>query len=217
MSSPSPNSLAELAVRDLTERLASRAPTPGGGSASALGGALAAALVQMVCELTVGRPEYEDVDPLARQMGDAAGELRIALLAAADEDAIAYELVAEARRLPRGTDEEKADRRAAIAEASVTATEVPLLVMRLAGEVLDLAARLAPIGNRNAVSDAGVAALFAAAAARGAAFNVAINLPALPEGHVLRPEATRRLAELEATVPLREHEALAAVEARIAG
>jgi formiminotetrahydrofolate cyclodeaminase len=217
MSSPSPNSLGELAVRDLTERLASRAPTPGGGSASALGGALAAALVQMVCELTVGRPEYEDVDPLARQMGDAAGELRIALLAAADEDATAYELVAEARRLPRGTDEEKADRRAAIAEASVTATEVPLRVMRLAGEVLDLAARLAPIGNRNAVSDAGVAALFAAAAARGAAFNVAINLPALPDDHVLRPEATRRLAELEATVPLREHEALAAVEARIAG
>jgi formiminotetrahydrofolate cyclodeaminase len=216
MSSPSP-SLAELTVRDLTERLASRAPTPGGGSASALGGALAAALVEMVCELTVGRPEYEDVDPLARQMGTAAGELRTALLAAAEEDAAAYDAVAEARRLPRETDDEKAARRAAIGEASVRATEVPLRVMRLASEVLDLAARMAPIGNRNAISDAGVAALFAASAARGAAFNVAINLPALPEGHELRAEATRRLAELEASVPLREHEALAAVEQRIAG
>jgi formiminotetrahydrofolate cyclodeaminase len=216
MSSPSP-SLAELTVRDLTERLASRAPTPGGGSASALGGALAAALVEMVCELTVGRPEYEDVDPLARQMGTAAGELRTALLAAAEEDAAAYDAVAEARRLPRETDEEKAARRTAIGEASVRATEVPLRVMRLASEVLDLAARMAPIGNRNAISDAGVAALFAASAARGAAFNVAINLPALPEGHELRAEATRRLAELEASIPLREHEALAAVEQRIAG
>jgi formiminotetrahydrofolate cyclodeaminase len=216
MNSPSP-SLAELTVRDLTERLASRAPTPGGGSASALGGALAAALVEMVCELTVGRPEYEDVDPLARQMGTAAGELRAALLAAAEEDAAAYDAVAEARRLPRETDEEKAARRTAIGEASVRATEVPLRVMRLASEVLDLAARMAPIGNRNAISDAGVAALFAASAARGAAFNVAINLPALAEGHELRAEATRRLAELEASIPLREHEALAAVEQRIAG
>ena len=89
--------------------------------------------------------------------------------------------------------------------------------MRLASEVLDLAARMAPIGNRNAVSDAGVAALFAAAAARGAAFNVAINLPSLPEGHALRAEATRRLAEQEAGLAAREHEALAAVEQRISG
>ena len=102
-------------------------------------------------------------------------------------------------------------------DATVTATEVPLRVIHLAAEVLGLAARVAPIGNRNAISDAGVAALLAAAAARGAAFNVAINLPGLPEGHALRAEGTRRLADLEATVPLREHEALDAVERRIAG
>jgi glutamate formiminotransferase/formiminotetrahydrofolate cyclodeaminase len=125
--------------------------------------------------------------------------------------------VAAARRLPRGSDEEKAARRSAIGEASVTATEVPLRVMQLATEVLGLAARVAPIGNRNAISDAGVAALFAAAAARGAAYNVTINLPSLPDGHDLRAEATRRLAELEASVPQREHEALEAVERRIAG
>jgi glutamate formiminotransferase/formiminotetrahydrofolate cyclodeaminase len=99
----------------------------------------------------------------------------------------------------------------------VAATEVPLRVVHLATEVLGLAARMAPIGNRNAISDAGVAALLAAAAARGAAFNVTINLPSLPEGHALRSDAARQLAELEATVPLREHEALDAVERRIAG
>ncbi len=217
MSSAPPPSLAELTVRDLTERLASRAPTPGGGSASALGGALGAALVEMVCELTVGHPQYEEVDPVARQIGAAAGELRVALLDAAQEDAAAYDRVAEARRLPRETDDEKAARKAAIADASVAATEVPLRVMRLALDVLDLAARMAPIGNRNAISDAGVAALFAAAAARGAAFNVAINLPALPDDHPLRLDGARRLAELESAVAQREGEALAAVRQRIAG
>jgi formiminotetrahydrofolate cyclodeaminase len=171
----------------------------------------------MVCELTVGRPQYEEVDPIARQIGTAAGELRVSLLTAAEDDAAAYDRVAEARRLPRGTDDEKAERTAAIGAASVTATEVPLRVMRLALEVLNLAARMAPIGNRNAISDAGVAALFAAAAARGAAFNVAINLPSLPADHPLRSDAARRLAELEPAIREREDEALAAVRQRIAG
>ena len=125
--------------------------------------------------------------------------------------------MAEARRLPRETDEQKTARKAAVAEASITATEVPLRVVRLALDVLDLAARMAPIGNRNAISDAGVAALFAAAAARGAAFNVAINLPALPQDHPLRGDGARRLAELEAAVAKREGEALAAVRQRIGG
>lgn len=212
MSSPS---IAELTVRDLTERLASRAPVPGGGSASALSGALGAALVQMVCELTVGRPEYEEVDPVARQIGTAAGELRASLLTAAEEDATAYLAVVGARRMPRDSDEERATRKAAIAETSVAATEVPLRIARLAADVLDLAADIAPIGNRNAVSDAGVAALLAATAARGAALNVTINLPWLPEGHALRAGAPTRLAELEARVARRENETLATVRQRM--
>lgn len=208
-------SLAELTVRDLTERLASRAPVPGGGSASALAGALGAALVEMVCELTVGKPEYEDVDPVARQIGAAAGELRGSMLAAAEEDAAAYLDVVTARRLPRETDEERAARKAAIGEASLAATEVPLRVVRLAADVLDLAASIASIGNRNAVSDAGAAALLAAAAARGAALNVRINLPSLPDAHPLRADAAAQLAELDASVTKREAEALAAVSQRM--
>ena len=214
MSSPS---LAELTVRDLTERLASRAPVPGGGSASALAGALGAALVEMVCELTVGKPEYEDVDAVARQISASAGELRGSLLAAAEEDAAAYLDVVAARRLPRDGDEERAARKAAIGEASVAATEVPLRVARLATEVLELAASIASVGNRNAVSDAGAAALLAAAAARGAALNVRINLPSLPEAHPLRADAAARLAELDSRVSKREAEALAAVSQRMSG
>lgn len=214
MSSPP---LAELTVRDLTERLASRAPVPGGGSASALVGALGAALVEMVCELTLGKPEYEEVDPVARQIGAAAGELRGSLLAAAEEDATAYLAVVVARRLPRDGDEQRAARKAAIGEASVAATEIPLRVARLAAKVLDLAASIASIGNRNAVSDAGAAALLAAAAARGAALNVRINLPSLPDAHPLRAEAGVRLAELDSSVTKREAEALATVSRRMSG
>jgi len=212
MSSPP---LAELTVRDLTERLASRAPVPGGGSASALAGALGAALVEMVCELTLGKPEYEEVDPVARQIGAAAGELRSSLLTAAEEDATAYLAVVAARRLPRDDDQERAARKVAIGEASVAATEVPLRVARLAAKVLDLAASIASIGNRNAVSDAGAAALLAAAAARGAALNVRINLPSLPDSHRLRAEAGVRLAELGSSVTKREAEALATVSRRM--
>jgi len=212
MSSPS---LTELTVRELTERLASHDPVPGGGSASALAGALGAALVGMVCELTVGRAEYADVDPVARQIGAAAGELRRSLLAAAEEDAAAYLALVAARRLPRDADDERAARKTAIGEATVAATEVPLRVARLAAEVLDLASGIAPIGNRNAVSDAGVAALLAAAAARGAAFNVTINLPSLPEGHPLRAAVRAQLAALDSRVTNREAEALAAVNQRM--
>ena len=212
MSSPP---LAELTVRDLTQRLASSAPVPGGGSASALAGALAAALVEMVCELTVGRPEYEDVEPVARQIGAAAAELRGSLLAAAEEDAAAYLALVAARHLPRDSEDERAARRSAIGESAVAATEVPLRVTRLAAEVLDLAAGIAPIGNRNAASDAGVAALLAAAAARGAALNVTINLPSLPDGHPLHTDATARLAELESRVTRREAEVQAAVSQRM--
>lgn len=213
----SSQSIAELTVRDLTARLASRAPVPGGGSASALSGALGAALVEMVCQLTLGRPEYADVDPVARQIGTAAGELRASLLTAAEEDAAAYLMVVAARRMPRDSGEERAARKAAVGEASVAATEVPLRIARLAAEVLDLAAGIAPIGNRNAVSDAGVAALLAATAVRGASLNVTINLPSLPEGHALRSDGPKRLAELEARVARREGEALAAVRQRMPG
>ncbi|MDQ5839549.1 MAG: cyclodeaminase/cyclohydrolase family protein, partial [Chloroflexota bacterium] len=185
------------------------------GSASALAGALGAALVEMVCELTLGKPEYEEVDTVARQIGAAAGELRGSLLAAAEEDATAYLAVVAARRLPRDGDEQRAARKAAIGEASVAATEVPLRVARLAAKVLDLAASIASIGNRNAVSDAGAAALLAAAAARGATLNVRINLPSLPDAHPLRAQAGGRLAELDSSVTKREAEALAAVSHRM--
>jgi len=213
----STTSLADLTVRDFAERLASHAPVPGGGSASALAGALGAALVEMICALTTGRAEYADVEAVARQAGAAAADLRSALLVAADDDAAAYEAVVMARKLPRGTDDEKAARATAVAEATVGATEVPLRIARLSSEVLELAASMAALGNARAVSDAGVAALLAAAALRGAALNVMINVPYLPDGHPLASEAPARVEELEAAAAAREGQALATVDQRLGG
>ena len=103
----------------------------------------------------------------------------------------------------------------AVSEATVGATEVPLRIARLASEVLELASSMATLGNARAVSDAGVAALLAAAALRGAALNVMINVPYLPQGHALATEAPARLAELETAAAAREGQALATVEQRM--
>lgn len=209
--------MADLSVRDLLDRLASREPAPGGGSASALTGALGAALVEMVCALTAGRAEYAEVDPMIRQLAAAAADLRTALTAAAEEDADAYGAVVAARRLPRETDDQRAVRSPAVIEATVLATEVPLRVARLGSEVLDLALAVAPIGNRHAISDAGVAAALAAAAVRGAALNVRINLPSLPAEHPLRATAAETLDQLEATLAPREQAVAEAVATRMPG
>jgi formiminotetrahydrofolate cyclodeaminase len=189
--------LSQLPLSDLTARLASREPIPGGGSASAIAGAMGAALVGMVAELTVGRRDAlahaAEIEPIR----DEAARLRAELLGLAEADAAAYEAVVRARRLPRGVDEEAEVRRAAIATATRGATEAPLRIARTAASVLELAHRLAPIGNPNAASDAGVAALLAAAAVRGAALNVRINLPYLAADDPLRAQAPGELAGLE--------------------
>jgi formiminotetrahydrofolate cyclodeaminase len=210
-------SLSDLSVRDLTDRLASQAPVPGGGSAAALGGAIAAALVGMVAELTIGRAGYERHDEAARAARHQATELRLELLDLADRDAVAYGEVSAARKLPRGTDEERAHRTRELRRAMLEAARIPLQTARVAREVLDLAVRIAPIGNRNAISDAGVAAQLATAAVRGAILNVRINLPSLPADEPLRAEAPRELAELEAAALQRQDEVLAAVEMGLNG
>jgi formiminotetrahydrofolate cyclodeaminase len=208
-------SLQQLSVRELADGLASRAAVPGGGSASALSGALAAALVGMVAELTLGRPEYERHADAVRRARDEAAALRKRLLDLADRDASAYDSVMRARRLPRENDDDKASRARQLKVAMIEAARVPLETARTARAVLDLAVRIAPVGNRNAVSDAGVAALLAASAVRGAVLNVRINLPYLPIDEPLRVSATKEIAELEAAAIQRQDEAMASVEMQL--
>ena len=207
--------LAALDLRQLLTRLSTSDPVPGGGSAAALAGAMGASLVSMVAALTVGRAEYAEADALARQIGEAAGSLRDELVDLAQRDSDAYQAFVSARRLPRETDEQRAARTGAMGSAIMQAAEVPMRTARVASQALGLARRIAPIGNRNAVSDAGVAAQLTSAAVRGAILNVQINLPLLPEDAPMRQTAPTELARLERKTATLEAAAMADVSTRL--
>lgn len=208
--------LTELTLRDVVERLATKSPVPGGGSASALAGAMGAALLSMVVELSsrgdeAGQPNSRTE---LRDIHTAAAQWQSELLNLAQLDANAYAAVVQARRLPRGSDLERQARDVQVAAAVREATRAPLHVLRAAAEVLGLAERLAPLGAVKAISDVGVSAVLAHAAARGAALNVRINLPAVDDDD-LRQEATRTLDELLPALERRQRAVAAAVEERL--
>ena len=207
--------LADLPARQLIERLATSDPIPGGGSAAALAGAMGAALVQMVVALTAGRPAAADHEGALAEIGRAAMAAQSDLLALAELDAAAYDAVVSARRLPRGTELERQARDVQVAMATREATMAPLDTARRAARVLELAERLAPIGNRNAISDVGVGALLAATALRGAGLNVRINLPYLAANDPLRADAARELDNLLAGLDEREHSIRETVAGRL--
>jgi glutamate formiminotransferase/formiminotetrahydrofolate cyclodeaminase len=164
-------------VGDFVASVAGPSPTPGGGSVVAHVGALAGALVQMVAGLTVGRPKYAGVDAEMRQVAQEADGITRELSALVERDAASYNAVSAAYKIPK-TDP---SREGAIIRGLLGAAEVPLETARVASRAAVLAAIVAEKGNTNAVSDAGVAALLAEAACRGAAYNVRINVAALPD------------------------------------
>ncbi|HXI65851.1 MAG TPA: glutamate formimidoyltransferase [Gemmatimonadales bacterium] len=159
------------------DELAGGAPVPGGGSAAALAGALAAALVAMVARLTIGRKAYSGAEPRMRQVLAEAEALRGQLRRLVDDDAAAYAKVSAAYKLAK----DDPRRRRAVDEALVGAAEVPLVVARGANRLIALAREVEAIGNRNASSDARVGAALARAALEGAVENVRVNVAALSE------------------------------------
>ena len=203
-----------VSLSGFVSSVASSTPTPGGGSVSAHVGALAAALAQMVAGLTVGRKKYAAVDAEMKQIGLDAADLGNELAALVEADARAYTAVSNAYKLPKEPDDAAVRRTEAITEALLGASRVPLDTARACARVAELAATVAVKGNTNAVSDAGVAALLAEAACRGAAYNVRINIAALEDksrGASLAAEAT----ELVARTGKFTAQAVAAVEAAI--
>ena len=207
--------LTDLSVRDLVERLATNDPIPGGGSASALAGAMGAALVQMVVALTIGRPSAAEHGATLIEIAESALAAQSDLLRLAELDAAAYAAVVAARRLPRDTERERQARDVQVTAATREATMAPLETARAAAGVLGLAERLAPIGNRQAISDVGVGAQLAATAMRGAALNVRINLPHLPADEPLRVEAAAVVDEVLTALDAREAALRRAVEERL--
>ena len=169
-------------VADFLDAVAAGTPTPGGGSVAAFAGALASCLATMVANLTVGKKKYAASEAEMRSIKQEAETLRRELLALSRADNEAFDAVLAAGRLPQGTATEVTAREAAVAAATLEATRVPLRTAEACLRVVELAGRAVKSGNRNAVTDAGVAGLLAQAAGRGALLNVEINLKSLPPG-----------------------------------
>lgn len=175
-----------LTLEQFLDRLASADPTPGGGSAAALAGATAAALVAMVARISQGKGP---ADALAA-MVERAERSRSALTALIADDALAFEAVRAAWRLPRDSEEAQAARRAAVQEVLRGATEVPLRVAREALAALELTPELARTGTASALSDVAVAALLGYAAVNGALYNARINLKGITDQAYVAETAT---------------------------
>ena len=195
--------LGALSVSEFAGSLASDAPAPGGGSASAAAGAFGASLLEMVVRLTLGKEKYRaswgDLEPLA----DRLHEARRRLLELVDEDTKAFDAVVAARRLPKESDSDKAARQRGIDAANVLAATVPMQTAFFAHEGLKVAPLVFEKGNPNAASDAWVAALLLHGAALGALANVRINLPGVSD-----PELARGFREDSADLEKRVTEAL---------
>ena len=173
--------LSELTLRQFADLLASDAPAPGGCSAAGVCGAIGASLSSMVCALTLGRKKYAESQELAQAAMSEAQTLKDAFLSAMQRDTAAYNGFGAALALPKGTEEEKAARLAAMQEAMVECTRSPLHLMELCVKALELTASLVGKTNQNAMSDLGVSALSLDAAIQGAWLNVLTNLGSLKD------------------------------------
>lgn len=180
-------------IATFLDGLASAAPTPGGGGAAAISGAMGAALVSMVCNLTIGKKKYVAVEAELRDVLARSEALRAELTAMIAQDVAAFDAVMGAYGLPKATDDETAVRAERIQAALKVATDVPLACCRACRAVIDLARIAADKGNLNVISDAGVAVLSAHAGLRSAALNVYVNAKGLDD----RAFADARLGELE--------------------
>jgi formiminotetrahydrofolate cyclodeaminase len=188
--------LVSMPITDFCRELAGDAPAPGGGSVAALAGALAASLAAMVARLTVGRKKYETAWPRMESLRDNADRVAAELLALVDKDTEAYNRVAAAFGLPKGTDAEKEARNRSIQEATLEAARVPLQTLETAARCLELVQGVLEQGNSNCLTDAGVAVHLIRAAAYGAAYNVRVNLGSLKDTAVVAELAKRTKALL---------------------
>jgi formiminotetrahydrofolate cyclodeaminase len=161
------------------DELSSNSPTPGGGNVSALCGVLSASLGVMVCNLTIGKKKYAEVEEEMKAIKDKLEGYKTLFINFADKDNEAFDKVMEAFKLPKETDEQKSLRENKIDEATFEAASVPADVIRLCSEVIPLIETVSRKGNKNSASDAGVAALLISTAAQGAFLNVAINCSSL--------------------------------------
>ncbi len=179
--SDGPTIYASEALQVYLDDAASNKPAPGGGSVSACVGALGAALVSMVCNLTLGKEKFAGVEAEIAELVKATESARARLEKLLQEDTTAYSGVIQAYKLPKDTDAEKAARKAAVQAGLIVAANVPLEICKVALEVCRLSKTAAELGNPGAVTDAGIGAILGEAAVVGGALNVKINLGSIED------------------------------------
>lgn len=206
--------MTQTSIEQFLDELASQSSTPGGGSAGAIIGAMGAALVSMVCNLTVGKPQYADVADELSAVLQRAETLRARLLDSVSADIAAFDQVMAAYRLAKTTEAEQQTRSAAIQSALQAATEAPLECARACVDVIELARTVAEKGNKNVISDAGVAVVAAHAALRSAALNVLVNTGAIRDATFVATR-TRELERLMDGADTRTHDTYAIVRDRL--
>jgi len=188
--------MKNLTLKEFADVVASNEPVPGGGSVAAVCGTLSAALSEMVARLTIGKKKYAEHEEEMSEIKEKAFILRNKLVDFIEKDSIAYNKVMEAYKLPKETDEEKSERKAAIEEGSKLAASVPLEVAQSSYEILPLAEAVVIRGNSNAVTDGLVAAMLARTAVLSAILNVRINLDSIDDEEFVR-EYRGKADELE--------------------
>lgn len=203
--------LADLTIKEFLDKTASKNPVPGGGSISALCGALAAGLSEMVANLTIGKKGYEALSPEMEEIAKEASRFRKKLVRDIDRDSDAYAQVMTAFQLPKGTDEEKASRTEAVQKALKNAALVPLSVAEDAFRIMELGGKALEKGNSNAVTDGAVAVMVARTAVLGALYNVKINLASIRDAQFAK-DIGKKVERLESRVRDREREFLSRME-----
>lgn len=185
--------IKDKSVAHFLDQLASKQATPGGGSAAAVMGAQGAALVSMVCNLTIGKPKYAEVEAEMQALLHQAEQLRATLVGMIKADVDVFDKLMACYGLPKATDEEKAERSRQIQQVLREATDVPLQCAKACAEVIELSLVAAEKGSLAVISDAGVAVMSAYAGLKSAALNVMINAASLKD----RDFADAKLAELK--------------------
>lgn len=201
-------------VKHLIEVSSSDSPTPGGGSVSALVASLGVAMVAMVGNLTVGKEKYKDVEADAKAVLDEANALIAKLEKLVTEDIAEFSKFMAVLKMPKNTDEEKAERTKAMQSTLISATNTPMEIARTCLAALKLANKLSGIGNKGAISDVGVGAYVAEAALNSALLSVDINLPMVKDADFVAKTAAERNALVAEAKELKEA-AVATVQSRL--
>ena len=183
--------LTELSLQKFIDVTAGSDPVPGGGSISALAGTLSAALTHMVAGLTIGKKKYLEVEDEMKVIAEKTSEIQALLYEAIDRDSEAYNVVFDAFKLPKETDEEKKKRSEAIQEATKVAADVPMEVAEMAFSLIPYIKAVVAKGNQNAVTDGCVAMLCCRTAVLGALLNVRINLGSIKDQDFVKEHEAR--------------------------